>query len=81
MNILEKSIILYIYKIVFMFKGTFLVMQSCLKAMKNYGIQEGSIVNVASIVGKLGNMGQCNYSASKAGVEGLTKSVAKEFGP
>jgi 3-oxoacyl-[acyl-carrier protein] reductase len=40
----------------------------------------GSIINVASIVGVIGNGGQCNYSASKAGLIGLTKSLAKELG-
>lgn len=42
--------------------------------------QDGSIVNIASIVGQTGNLAQVNYSASKAGVEALTKSVAKEMG-
>jgi NAD(P)-dependent dehydrogenase (short-subunit alcohol dehydrogenase family) len=36
-------------------------------------------VNISSIVGKTGNMGQCNYAASKAGVIGFTKSAAKEL--
>ena len=40
----------------------------------------GSIINVASIVGVIGNGGQCNYSASKAGLIGLTKSLAREIG-
>jgi 3-oxoacyl-[acyl-carrier protein] reductase len=39
----------------------------------------GKIVNIASVVGRMGNAGQANYSASKAGVIGLTKTVAKEF--
>jgi len=39
----------------------------------------GKIVNVASVVGIMGNAGQVNYSASKAGLIGLTKSLAKEF--
>ena len=42
---------------------------------------EGCIVNIASVVGLTGNAGQCNYSASKAGLIGLTKSVAKELAP
>ncbi len=42
---------------------------------------EGCIVNIASVVGLSGNAGQCNYSASKAGLIGLTKSVAKELAP
>ena len=41
----------------------------------------GSIINMSSVVGVNGNAGQCNYSASKAGLIGLTKSIAKEMGP
>lgn len=41
----------------------------------------GSIINMSSVVGVSGNAGQCNYSASKAGLIGLAKSVAKEMGP
>lgn len=41
----------------------------------------GSIINMASVVGVSGNAGQCNYSASKAGLIGLAKSIAKELGP
>jgi 3-oxoacyl-[acyl-carrier protein] reductase len=41
--------------------------------------REGKIINVASIVGLIGNAGQVNYSASKAGVIGLTKTLAKEL--
>lgn len=43
--------------------------------------RKGSIVNIASVVGVMGNPGQANYSASKAGVIGLTKTSAKEFAP
>lgn len=43
--------------------------------------KEGSIVNITSVSGIMGNAGQCNYSASKAGLIGLTKSVAKELAP
>ena len=42
--------------------------------------RSGAIVNISSVVGLMGNAGQANYSASKAGVIGLTKSLAKEFG-
>ena len=41
----------------------------------------GSIISLSSVVGVHGNAGQCNYSASKAGIIGLTKSIAKEMGP
>ena len=41
----------------------------------------GSIINISSIVGVHGNAGQCNYSASKAGMIGLAKSIAAELGP
>ncbi len=41
----------------------------------------GSIINMSSVVGVSGNAGQCNYSASKAGLIGLTMSIAKEMGP
>lgn len=42
--------------------------------------RSGSIINMSSVVGVSGNAGQTNYSASKAGIIGFTKSVAKEFG-
>lgn len=41
----------------------------------------GSIINMSSVVGVAGNAGQCNYSASKAGMIALAKSIAKEMGP
>ena len=41
----------------------------------------GSIINMSSVVGVSGNAGQCNYAASKAGMIGLAKSIAKEMGP
>lgn len=58
-------------------KGTFnMIRQCCGIFIRNKG---GSIVNVSSVVGLTGNAGQCNYSASKAGIIGLTKSTAKEL--
>jgi len=41
--------------------------------------RQGAIVNIASVIGRMGNAGQANYAASKAGLIGLTKSVAREF--
>lgn len=43
--------------------------------------RKGCIINITSVAGMMGNAGQCNYSASKAGLIGLTKSVAKELAP
>jgi 3-oxoacyl-[acyl-carrier protein] reductase len=42
--------------------------------------KSGKIVNIASVVGAIGNAGQSNYAASKAGIIGFTKSIAKELG-
>ncbi len=58
-------------------KGTFLFTKAVAKHMMRQ--KSGAIVNIASIIGLIGNAGQCNYSASKAGVIALTKSVAKEL--
>ncbi|KAK6640737.1 hypothetical protein RUM44_012434 [Polyplax serrata] len=60
-------------------KGTFLVMQNFAKLLIDNNMK-GSVVNIGSIIGKIGNIGQSNYAASKAGVELVTKSAAKEFG-
>lgn len=57
-------------------KGVFNCTQAVIRSMiKN---KSGKIVNVASVVGAMGNAGQSNYAASKAGIMGFTKSVAKE---
>jgi 3-oxoacyl-[acyl-carrier protein] reductase len=58
-------------------KGTFLFSKAVARPMMKQ--RSGSIVNIASIVGLIGNPGQCNYSASKAGVIALTKTFAKEL--
>ncbi len=58
-------------------KGTFLVTKAVIKYMMKK--RNGSIINLASVVGVVGNSGQSNYSASKAGIIGFTKSVAKEL--
>merc|ERR1719433_1431572 len=60
-------------------KGTFLVTQTAASLMKENQLA-GSIVNIASIVARTGNIGQANYTASKAGVIGFTKTAAKELG-
>lgn len=57
-------------------KGTFNFTKAIVRPMMKQ--QSGAIVNVASVIGLIGNAGQGNYAASKAGVIGLTKSVAKE---
>ena len=57
-------------------KGSFLCSQQAAKQMMKQ--KSGAIVNIASIVGEMGNFGQANYSASKAGVIGLTKTLARE---
>ncbi len=58
-------------------KGTFNVTKVVAKAMLK--AQNGRIINIASIIGMVGNSGQANYAASKAGIIAFTKSVAKEF--
>ncbi|MDR1684645.1 MAG: 3-oxoacyl-[acyl-carrier-protein] reductase [Elusimicrobiota bacterium] len=58
-------------------KGAFFMSKAALKIMMK--ARQGSIVNMSSVVGQSGNAAQANYSASKAGVIGLTKALAKEF--
>ncbi len=58
-------------------KGAFLMTQAAAKVMIK--ARTGRIVNISSVVGLMGNFGQANYSASKAGLVGLTKSAAKEL--
>ena len=60
-------------------KGSFLCGQQAAKQMMKQ--RSGSIVNIASIVGVMGNAGQANYSSSKAGLIGLTKTMARELAP
>ena len=59
-------------------KGAFLMTQATAKVMMKQ--RSGRIVNISSVVGQMGNVGQANYSASKAGLMGLTKTSARELG-
>ncbi|MFJ6078001.1 3-oxoacyl-ACP reductase FabG [Pseudarthrobacter sp. NPDC092419] len=60
-------------------RGTWLGTRAAAALMRDQG-QGGSIINMSSISGKVGNPGQTNYSAAKAGIVGLTKAAAKEVG-
>ena len=59
-------------------KGAFNMIRHCSGLFLRQ--REGCIINISSVVGLTGNPGQCNYAASKAGLIGLTKSIAKELG-
>lgn len=58
-------------------KGTF----NCIRAASKFMMRQkyGKIINIASVIGLIGNIGQSNYAASKAGILGLTKSAAREL--
>jgi 3-oxoacyl-[acyl-carrier protein] reductase len=59
-------------------RGTFLLSMAAARRM--FRRRQGCIVNLSSVVGRRGNAGQANYAAAKAGIIGLTKSMAKELG-
>ncbi len=60
-------------------KGTFNFTKALYRPMMKQ--RSGKIINIASVIGLIGNAGQANYAASKAGVIGFTKSIARELGP
>ncbi|EKD82106.1 MAG: hypothetical protein ACD_39C01485G0003, partial [uncultured bacterium] len=59
-------------------KGAFLMSKAVVRTMLKQ--KQGAIINISSVIGLMGNAGQANYAASKAGLIGFTKSFAKEFG-
>ncbi len=59
-------------------KGAFLMSKAVVRPMLKQ--KQGAVVNISSVIGLMGNAGQANYAASKAGLIGFTKSFAKEFG-
>ena len=60
-------------------KSAFNFIHACTPVMARQ--RSGSIISMSSVIGVAGNAGQCNYAASKAGLIGLSKSIAKEMGP
>ncbi len=58
-------------------KGTLFVTKACIRPFLKQ--RRGNIINISSIVGLMGNAGQANYAASKAGIVGFTKTIAKEY--